>query len=228
MASVCLILFSGLSTSNPGVIPSREVACSLLNVFPQNSMQSSGTCRTCRVPRPGRSKHCRFCGNCCCKYDHHCIWVNNCIGLLNWRLFFAFLIANFSLCVYGTILIPKIISAEIDRLRLWDAYYVTPTGARARITRSKMADWVVSRHPTLFSLALACAVFGLLLGCFIAYHTYLHFYLRRTTNESMKPDVEPSTQPLWDTIKQDLLPLQWLQQQPVPQTKARRAKRKQP
>eukprot|EP01057_Protomagalhaensia_wolfi_P003219 Protomagalhaensia_wolfi_Nauph_80__3218@NODE_327_length_2778_cov_148_512596_g246_i0_p4_GENE_NODE_327_length_2778_cov_148_512596_g246_i0NODE_327_length_2778_cov_148_512596_g246_i0_p4_ORF_typecomplete_len112_score11_46DHHC/PF01529_20/1_4e24_NODE_327_length_2778_cov_148_512596_g246_i0317652 len=97
-----------------------EVARALLDAFPQNGLQSSIQCRTCKIPRPGRSKHCRFCGACCCKYDHHCIWVNNCVGLLNWRLFLGFLISNWSLCLYGSYLIPLIIGTEINRMDLWN------------------------------------------------------------------------------------------------------------
>eukprot|EP00824_Muranothrix_gubernata_P005869 TRINITY_DN17637_c0_g1_i1.p1 TRINITY_DN17637_c0_g1~~TRINITY_DN17637_c0_g1_i1.p1 ORF type:complete len:691 (+),score=127.34 TRINITY_DN17637_c0_g1_i1:2-2074(+) len=49
--------------------------------------QMGALCLTCTVPRPPRSKHCRQCGICVNRMDHHCAWVNNCIGSKNHTVF---------------------------------------------------------------------------------------------------------------------------------------------
>ena len=41
------------------------------------------TCGTCMTVKPQRVKHCKTCDQCIIRMDHHCIWVNNCIGLHN-------------------------------------------------------------------------------------------------------------------------------------------------
>ena len=58
-------------------------------------------CRTCRVAKPARSKHCTICNKCVLIQDHHCIWANNCIGLGNYIYFYSFLIDNTLALSYG-------------------------------------------------------------------------------------------------------------------------------
>ena len=37
------------------------------------------------VYRTAKAKHCRICDKCVRDFDHHCIWLNNCIGKRNYR-----------------------------------------------------------------------------------------------------------------------------------------------
>lgn len=51
-------------------------------------------CTTCYVKRPLRSKHCASCGVCVARMDHHCIWINRCVGYGNHRLFMIFVLLH--------------------------------------------------------------------------------------------------------------------------------------
>ena len=48
-------------------------------------------CTICHIEMPIRCKHCKDCDQCVATHDHHCPWVNNCIGELNARQFYLFL-----------------------------------------------------------------------------------------------------------------------------------------
>ena len=49
-------------------------------------------CPQCKVKITNvHTKHCLICDDCFEEFDHHCFWVDNCIGKNNFGLFFAFL-----------------------------------------------------------------------------------------------------------------------------------------
>ncbi|KAK0410189.1 hypothetical protein QR680_004998 [Steinernema hermaphroditum] len=75
-------------------------ACTVLYFF-MSSLTSPGhplkdttdlpLCRVCENHKPPRAHHCSVCGVCVLKMDHHCVWLNQCIGARNHRYFVQFL-----------------------------------------------------------------------------------------------------------------------------------------
>lgn len=58
-------------------------------------------CRRCNTPRPPRAHHCSVCGTCAYDLDHHCIFVNNCVGYGNRRTFLLFVVYATAGCLYA-------------------------------------------------------------------------------------------------------------------------------
>jgi len=48
-------------------------------------------CSKCNIDQPARCKHCKQCGVCIATFDHHCVWIGNCVGEKNRRLFIVYL-----------------------------------------------------------------------------------------------------------------------------------------
>ena len=44
-------------------------------------------CYNCLAVRPKDSHHCSTCHCCILEQDHHCPWINNCVGLFNKKYF---------------------------------------------------------------------------------------------------------------------------------------------
>ncbi|XP_004546775.3 palmitoyltransferase ZDHHC23-B [Maylandia zebra] len=62
-------------------------------------------CQACRMVRPPRAGHCRICGVCVLRLDHHCVWINSCVGQANHRSFLLTLVLFLLTSLYGISLV---------------------------------------------------------------------------------------------------------------------------
>ena len=58
-------------------------------------------CTACDIVKPPRCHHCSYCKKCVLKMDHHCPWINNCVGFFNYKFFMQFIFYTCLLCLFS-------------------------------------------------------------------------------------------------------------------------------
>ncbi|KAL5716972.1 protein S-acyltransferase [Ranunculus cassubicifolius] len=114
---MCLLSFILSVVTDPGQVPSTflpdiEDQQQLSVEEQQQQQQASSTnsnvlnkryCDKCSAYKPPRSHHCRVCKRCVLRMDHHCLWINNCVGLSNYKPFLIFILYAAICCIYSMV-----------------------------------------------------------------------------------------------------------------------------
>lgn len=185
-AAVGILLFLLTSFTDPGTIKAENVSQYLAAYPYDNIIFSEKECSTCKIPKPARSKHCSICDRCVARFDHHCGWMNNCIGERNTRYFMAFLLWHFLLCMYGTVLIGLILAGRLKELKvvyILTVYYGIENSFWDLAPH--VVQWLLGSYNTQILLIVFVAIVGMLLGGFFGYHAKLCLS-NTTTNETFK------------------------------------------
>ena len=143
---------------------------------------SKSWCDTCEAPKPARSKHCALCNMCCEKFDHHCVWINNCVGLHNYKYFITFLYMHAGICIYGCVVGYLCALHLIDEGDLWNKSFVDRSGRRFNADWSVILQYLQREHEMFSIVVLLCFVVTIMLLGFIGFHSYL-IWKGMTTNE---------------------------------------------
>ncbi|CAG9795361.1 unnamed protein product [Diatraea saccharalis] len=125
-------------------------------------------CTICNSYKAPRSHHCKKCGHCILKMDHHCPWINCCVGQANH-------------CYFTTFLICAVIGCSIASVELSICMYYA-------ITRTRFSPGGARLLMPLGTLLLTLLAIGMAVGVVLAVGALLYFQVsgilrNRTTIE---------------------------------------------
>ncbi|OAD73385.1 hypothetical protein PHYBLDRAFT_65994 [Phycomyces blakesleeanus NRRL 1555(-)] len=169
---------------NSGILPDplQFMTPPIKNVMIKGKQVELNYCETCLIYRPPRSSHCRDCDNCVELYDHHCIWLNNCIGKRNYRTFFVFIVT-------GTFLSVFVFAFSLAHLML--LYFNDP--------EQREFKTIANNAPVSLLLTVFSFLFIFPIGYLTAFHCYI-VCAGVTTHEKLKIDGRPfpNDKPMFD------------------------------
>ncbi|CEM11496.1 unnamed protein product [Vitrella brassicaformis CCMP3155] len=121
------------------------------------SQDNSGMrrCLKCGGIKPFRAHHCSVCQRCIMLMDHHCPWVNNCVGMYNQKHFLLFLLYVLFMSIHVMILlIARVVScASFDYTHKRDYW------------RARRRNPSPFQSPIVFFEAIVFGLFTLVMFC---------------------------------------------------------------
>lgn len=164
----------------------------------------NGRCHLCNIRTSSpRTKHCSVCNKCVERFDHHCKWLNHCVGGRNYAAFVVCVVSAVAASlVVVAVSVAELVFYHIDPgwLSLWDNYNSTSSEE----TPGLVSFTVFTVKDTIFlavvgSLGILAAITAGLLLHLCLFHVYISFlgittyeYIRRYRPASSINAVGPS------------------------------------
>jgi hypothetical protein len=143
-----------------------------------------------------------MCKHCIARQDHHCIWINNCVGDGNHHYFLYFIIATSVLLTYGSSIGYSLMSDILQR-STYPPHMHPPGTWNPQVEHWSKGlswyhwidcwSWVLSVDVRVGAVTLLAALTAPMGWGFLAYHLYL-LWAGTTTNETIK----------WSDVRADI------------------------
>ncbi|KFO94831.1 putative palmitoyltransferase ZDHHC4, partial [Buceros rhinoceros silvestris] len=174
------------SRADPGIITKSNHA-SLVEIYAYDGVlfQNGILCPTCNVEKPARSKHCSFCGVCVQRFDHHCVWVNNCIGAFNVRYFLLYLFTLTATAATVAIVTTALLVQVVLLSDMMHGSYIDDQGQERAVELLFLIQHLFLTFPRIVFMLGFVLLLTLILGAYCCFSLYLAF-TNQTSNEWYK------------------------------------------
>ncbi|XP_075421803.1 palmitoyltransferase ZDHHC4 isoform X1 [Ascaphus truei] len=186
LITINLYYFYLCCVTDPGTL-TRQNEVSYMQVYDYDDIMfhRDRRCPTCQLLKPARSKHCSVCKGCVQRFDHHCVWVNNCVGAFNIRYFLFYLLSLTLAAVSVAGVITAFLLQVVLLSHMMTAAYIDVEGHEHLMSIAFIIQHLFLTFPRMVFTLGFLLILVLLLGgysCFV-----LHLCLtNQTTNEWCK------------------------------------------
>nr|XP_013800217.1 PREDICTED: probable palmitoyltransferase ZDHHC4 isoform X1 [Apteryx mantelli mantelli] len=174
------------SRANPGIITKSNHA-PLIKIYAYDAVlfQKGIVCPTCNMEKPARSKHCSLCSICVHRFDHHCVWVNNCIGAFNTKYFFLYLFTLTAMAANIAIITAAFLIQVVLLSNMMHGSYIDDQGQEHAIEILFLIQHLFLTFPRIVFMLGFVILLTLVLGAYCCFNVYLAL-TNQTSNEWYK------------------------------------------
>ncbi|XP_062946755.1 palmitoyltransferase ZDHHC4 [Cynocephalus volans] len=185
---VNLVFFTLTCATNPGIITkANELFFLQVYEYDEVMFPKNVRCSSCDLRKPARSKHCSVCNWCVHRFDHHCVWVNNCIGAWNTRYFLIYLLtltaSAASMAIVSTAFLVHLVVVS----ELYQETYIDDLGRFQVMDTVFLIQYLFLTFPRIVFLLGFVMILSFLLGGYLCFVLYLAA-TNQTTNEWYRGD----------------------------------------
>ncbi|EGR30266.1 hypothetical protein IMG5_136470 [Ichthyophthirius multifiliis] len=203
LALVCFYIYYLACKTSPGQITKqndKEYINKYYSYYDDIMFKKQNKCSTCEIikqkqikkkkkqkkQRPARSKHCKTCQICVSKFDHHCVWIRQCVGEKNYKYFLLFIFSHSFLTIYGGVVgILCILGIVQDQKLMYLKFRIPQTDQIVDADWKIVFKYLFYKETMFIFMILLCIIMGITLSIFFIYHLSM---IRNdiTTNEKVK------------------------------------------
>ncbi|CAD8054208.1 unnamed protein product [Paramecium primaurelia] len=161
-----LILYFLTMFLRPGYIEKNKDQQQLFKLL--NDYEPWEVCSECLIKKPERSRHCEFCKKCIVVYDHHCPWVNNCIGAKNYFIYFSFISIIWINLIHILILNSLFIGKEYNNINLTYPWFnnMIESQSNSLFVAKIVVQSIILFLSVLFIIAVSHLLYGQIITLF--------------------------------------------------------------
>jgi len=108
---IALPTFVMAASLQPGYLEKIYDYILLVRTFIEKELDMDMLCTYCECIKSETSFHCMMCGQCVEMFDHHCPFLNNCLGFRNYKFFLVFIVSYFLFLCFG---LGELIRRQLD------------------------------------------------------------------------------------------------------------------